>query len=412
MAPTRSIENRKKLIEQEGLRDNAIRDLKSSKIQSGRKAARVYGLPRTSLQGRLKGRRPLAESNATKRKLTPIEEETLIKRNWANLLLANRGSGGPIERVGINWKSTFINCHPEVKSVYSRGFHYQRAKCEDRKVIQPCFELVRTTIAEYGIDSSDIYNFDETGFAMGLIKSAKVIIGAETTNKEAFVLQPGKREWVTAIEAVNSTGWHLPPYIIFKGKHKRMAWFEDDPTVRFQCSDNGWTTDKITLDWLQKHFIPLTRTRTVGRYRLLILDGHGSHPTPEFDATCIENNIISLCMPAHTSHLCQPLDVSIFSPLKKSYYKHVEYRTRLGFSHIDKLDFLEAFLRARTEAYKTTSIQNGFAATGLVPLNPGRVLEKLNIQLKTPTPPGSSHGTSQSQSSCFQTPSNPHELET
>ncbi|EED12237.1 conserved hypothetical protein [Talaromyces stipitatus ATCC 10500] len=329
----------KYLIKQEGLKESAIRDLQSSKIQSGCKAARVYGLPRTSLQGRLKGRRPLAESNATKRKLTSTEEETLIKRvlsltkrgypprpifieNWANLLLANRGSDGPIERVGINWKSTFINRHPEVKSVYYRGFHYQQAKCEDRKVIQPWFELVRTTIAEYGIDSSDIYNFDETGFAMGLIKSAKVIIGAETTNKEAFVLQPGKREWVTAIEAVNSTG-----------------------------------------------------TRTVGRYRLFILDGHGSHSTPEFDTTCIENNIISLCMPAHTSHLCQPLDISIFSPLKKSYYKH-----------------------------------NGFAATGLIPLNPGRVLEKLNIQLKTPTPPGSSHGTSQSQSSCFQTPSNPHEL--
>ena len=283
--------------------------------------------------------------------MTAIEEETLIKRvlsyakqgfpprsifiqHWANLLLANRGSNLPTKHVGINWKSAFINCHPEVKSVYSRAFHYQQALCEDPKIIRPWFELICATIAEYGIDSSNIYNFDETGFAMGLIKSVKVIIGAETTNKEAFVLQPGKREWVTAIEAVNSTRWHLPPYIIFKATHKRVAWFEDDPTVRFQCSDNGWTTDNITLDWLQKHFIPLTRTHTVGRYRLLILDGHGSHTTPEFDSTCLENNIITLCMPPHSSHLCQPLDVSIFAPLKKSYYKYIEYRTRLGFSHI------------------------------------------------------------------------------
>src|SRR5271156_6630226 len=426
MPPIRTIKNRKNLIEQEGLKEQAIRDLKSSKISSTRKAADIYELPRTSLRDRRRGIRPQAEANAEKKKLTASEEETLIKRilslakrgfpprpifieNWANLLLANRGSSRPIKRVGINWKSTFINRHPELKGVYSRAFNHQRAKCEDPKIIRPWFELVRTTIAEYGINSSDIYNFDETGFAMGLIQRAKVIIGAETTNKEAFVLQPGKREWVTAIETINSTGWHLPPYIIFKGTHKRVAWFEDDPTVRFQCSDNGWTTDKITLDWLQRHFIPLTRTRTVGRYRLLILDGHGSHLTPEFDTACLENDIISICMPAHSSHLCQPLDVSIFSPLKKAYYKHIEYRSRLGFSHIDKLDFLEAFLKARTEAYKSTSIQNGFAAAGLVPLDPERVLAKLNVQLKTPTPPGSSHGTS--QSSCHQTPSNPQELE-
>src|SRR5271156_175661 len=425
MPPIRTIKNRKKLIEQEGLKENAIRDLKSSKIESGRKAAKIYDLAPSSLQDRLNGRRPVAEINALKRKLTANEEETLIKRvlslakrgypprpifieNWANLLLANRGSSRPTKRVGINWKSTFINRHPELKGVYSRAFNHQRAKCEYPKIIRPWFELVRTTIAEYGINSSDIYNFDETGFAMGLIQRAKVIIGAETTNKEAFVLQPGKREWVTAIETINSTGWHLPPYIIFKGTHKRVAWFEDDPTVRFQCSDNGWTTDKITLDWLQRHFIPLTRTRTVGRYRLLILDGHGSHLTPEFDTACLENDIISICMPAHSSHLCQPLDVSIFSPLKKSYYKHIEYRSRLGFSHIDKLDFLEAFLKARTEAYKSTSIQNGFAAAGLIPIDPERVLAKLNVQLKTPTPPGSSHGTS--QSSCHQTPSNLHEM--
>jgi hypothetical protein len=39
------------------------------------------------------------------------------------------------------------------------------------------------------------------------------------------------------------------------------------------------------------------------------------------------------------------------------------------------------------EAYKAETIRNSFAAAGLVPYNPDRVLEKLDIQLKTPTPP-------------------------
>ena len=56
--------------------------------------------------------------------------------------------------------------------------------------------------------------------------------------------------------------------------------------------------------------------RIIGTHQLLILDGHGSHGMPEFNAFCKEKNIITLCMSAHSSHLLQPLDVGYFSPLK------------------------------------------------------------------------------------------------
>jgi hypothetical protein len=36
--------------------------------------------------------------------------------------------------------------------------------------------------------------------------------------------------------------------------------------------------------------------RTVGRYRLLVLDGHSSHATAEFDKFCTERKIIPLYM--------------------------------------------------------------------------------------------------------------------
>ena len=64
---------------------------------------------------------------------------------------------------------------------------------------------------------------------------------------------------------------------------------------------------------------------------------------------------------------------------------------RAGINHIDKTDFLMAYPTARVEAFKRQNIQNSFAAAGLAPYDPERVLSKLNIQLKTPTPPGSSH---------------------
>lgn len=98
-------------------------------------------------------------------------------------------------------------------------------------------------------------------------------------------------------------------------------------------------------------------------------------------------------MPPHSSYLLQPLDVSCFAVLKHAYGRLIESNMQLGINHIDKLDFLEAYPKAHTEAFKSENIKNSFAATGLVPFQPDRVLLQLNIQLKTPTPPGSRAGT-------------------
>jgi hypothetical protein len=56
-----------------------------------------------------------------------------------------------------------------------------------------------------------------------------------------------------------------------------------------------------------------------GAKRLLILYGHSSHQTAEFDDFCRQNAIICLCMPPHTSRLLQPLDVGVLGPLKRAY---------------------------------------------------------------------------------------------
>jgi hypothetical protein len=53
--------------------------------------------------------------------------------------------------------------------------------------------------------------------------------------------------------------------------------------------------------------------------RLLTLDDHGSHDLLKFQQYCKENKIITLCMPRHSSHILQPLDVGYFSPMKTAY---------------------------------------------------------------------------------------------
>jgi hypothetical protein len=60
---------------------------------------------------------------------------------------------------------------------------------------------------------------------------------------------------------------------------------------------------------------------------------------------------------------------------------------RAGTNHIDKPDFLTAYVSVREESMAINTVRSGFAATGLVPYDPERVLSKLNTQLRTPIPP-------------------------
>ena len=156
---------------------------------------------------------------------------------------------------------------------------------------------------------------------MGVIATAKVVTSLELRNSRTKTIQLGNREWVSIIQGVNSYGWALLPFIIFKAQNHLSAWYEDsglpDDWV-ITLSENGWTLNSIGYEWIQ-HFDRHTNNRTIGTYRLLILDGHESHLSAHFQHYCTERKIITLCMPPQWSHILQPLDVSCFAPLKLSY---------------------------------------------------------------------------------------------
>jgi hypothetical protein len=148
-------------------------------------------VPKKTLHARLKGRKPRAETRANGHKLTEFEEELLLKRlldadmrgflirpeflrGMAQTLVCKQLQD-PTAALGINRPYRFITRHPEIRTRYTRRITYQRAKQEDQKVIKPWFETVQATIQEHDIYEDNIWNFDETGFAMGLCSSSKVI---------------------------------------------------------------------------------------------------------------------------------------------------------------------------------------------------------------------------------------------
>ena len=75
---------------------------------------------------------------------------------------------------------------------------------------------------------------------------------------------------------------------------------------------------------------------------MLILNGHASHLSTAAIEFSLASNINLLYLPPHTTHILQPLDVSLFTPLASAYKKNIYSITRLGASYVvDKVDFLE-----------------------------------------------------------------------
>jgi len=160
---------------------------------------------------------------------------------------------------------------------------------------------------------------DEKGFLIGIAARAKVLWGRGRRNPR--VTHNGKRELVTVIETVVADGTVLSPFVINKGAGHYMGWYKNltakERAYQFSYWPKGWTDDKLALEWLQQVFLPVSSERCPDLPRLLIFDGHGSHSMFDFVSLCFTNNVLLLCLPSHSTHLLQPLDVGLFG-----HYQH------------------------------------------------------------------------------------------
>ena len=241
---------------------------------------------------------------------------------------------------------------------------------------------------------------------MGVIGSMKVVTGSERRTKPTLT-QPGDREWVTVIQSICANRYATPPFIIYKGRVHISAWYEEVDIPhdwKISVSENGWTNNALGLEWL-KHFDKHTTTRQVGSYRLLILDGHESHLNQDFKDYCLARRILTLCMPSHSSHILQPLDVVCFSPLKVKYSQRVRDLARRRVFHINKEGFLPAFRDAFFDVFTYDNCQKAFLAAGLVPIDAQVVIDRLDVRLRTPPEAPLPETPWQSK-----TPSNTHEF--
>jgi DDE superfamily endonuclease len=99
---------------------------------------------------------------------------------------------------------------------------------------------------------------------------------------------------------------------------------------------------------LKEVFMPKSAPDDPLQTRILLLDGYGSHVPTDFIYECEINNIKLIYLPAHSSHVLQPLDLSIFSLIKSHYQKEIDRITiDDDTGPVKKIRFIELYDRTR-----------------------------------------------------------------
>ena len=173
----------------------ALQAMHTDQNLSIRQAAKIYNVPRSTLTFRVRGRVARVDTTPKSRNLDSLEEDIIVREILDRDLrgfpprycdvedMANRLRTARIaSRVGKRWASNFVKRQPQLRTRFTRPCDYQRALCEDPKVTENWFRLVRNTITKYGI----------TGFLMGQITSTLVVTSSDGHGKSK-ALQPGGR---------------------------------------------------------------------------------------------------------------------------------------------------------------------------------------------------------------------------
>lgn len=206
-----------------------------------------------------------------------------------------------------------------------------------------------------------IYNCDETGVTI-VFKPGKVV--AELGRRNVYAVSAAEKGWThTILSYISASGLSLPPMMIYPRKRpvplsQREGAF---PNTLFVLSDSGWVTSELFLEWFIFFLQNIPPARPV-----LLQDGHGAHVSIELIELARANDVHLLCLPTHTSHLLQPLDVGVFKSFKSNFNKACSNYMSKNPEHVVTEDLIASLVSEAYVASLTLIIMKGFKKTGVL----------------------------------------------
>ena len=390
--------------------DAAIKAVMNGSADSINAAARGHGVPPTTLKNRLSGRVVHGTNPGPVPYLSHYEEQELTeyltqantvgygKTRHQIKVIAQRVAvdKGVLRssRISDGWWRRFLQRHPDLSLRSGDSTGYVRMNAMNEENLKQYFSLLDSVLEDNNLKAhpEQIYNMDETGLPLNP-KPPKVV--ALRGQKKVRYQCPGSKQQITVLGCCNGTGQVIPPFIIFDAKQLNKLWTRGEvPGTRYGLSDSGWTDRGLFFGWLEEHFLVHAVS---ARPLLLLVDGHSSHYDPDSIRFARDQSIIIFCLPPHTTHEAQPLDVSFFSPLKKN-WSHVchDFIQSSPGKVITKYNFSELFSKAWLRTCLPEVICSGFKKSGIIPFDPNALIRRCpgsdgSIELRRKVPPPSKH---------------------
>ena len=388
----------------EGSLQNALKEISQGK--SVRKCSLEYGIPRRTLRDRLgsgNAKKPYSNRNNV---FTPEQEQKLAdhaislskifygmtRREFCSLAyefalrnnIPNKFSKES-KMAGKDWYYSFMKRNPRISLKKPEGTSLNRVIAFNRQSVSIFFKNLLTVQEKNNFPPTKIFNVDETGVS-SVQKPQRVL--ACKGEKVGKVISYERGQTTTAICCVSASGQYIPPYFIFARSRMTPSLLNGAPLgSKGSVSKSGWTNKDIFVDWLH-HFIDSTNC-SKSKKVLLLLDNHDSHLSLEAYECCTKNGIEVLTLPPHTSHRMQPLDLSIFGPLKSAFNYHCDLfmRNNPG-RRITQYEIASIFHDAWKKVATMEKAENGFRASGIFPINPEVFSDEDFLAVDTLKPPG------------------------
>ena len=273
---------------------------------------------------------------------------------------------------GKHWWGNFCARHPELTLRTADNLEPSRASALTKEVVDGYFETLKCTLEESDLvnEPRQLFNCDETFLPLNM--SCEKVITRKNT-KYVYTQSRGTSEHITLLCGASAARVALPPMIIFSKSFPGGVYkFYGPDDAVYGKSESGWIDSELFMVWMKKVFL-----RYCGSQHpvLLFVDGHANHITIDVIDLARENQIILFCLPPHTTHALQPLDVSVFKSLKSHFGKAVH---ALSFAKKDfvvstKREFARVVKTPFEKAFSMSNIKAGFKKCGIHPFDPNAI---------------------------------------